>query len=74
MNTAMPSMDLRPAVVHDPLQSRVRAEFLEMPGLVLSAVQATRLFGADGAVCTTALAELVESGFLTVEGCQFRRV
>ena len=45
---------------------RIRAEYLEMPGLFLTADQIQRLCGVDQAVCETALRALVESGFLSV--------
>ena len=43
---------------------RARAEFLEMPGLTLTVMQAARLWHADGAMCTAILARLVEQRFL----------
>jgi hypothetical protein len=43
---------------------RIRAEYLEMPGLSLSAVQVQRLCGVDSALCESVLEALVESGFL----------
>ena len=45
---------------------RVRAEYLEMPGLSLTAAQIQRLCGVDQGVCETALRILVESGFLSM--------
>ena len=46
------------------LLQRIRAEYLEMPGLRLTAAQARRLWGLDGATCDAALAALVEAAFL----------
>jgi hypothetical protein len=46
------------------LIERIRAEYLEMPGLRVTTRQASRLWGADAAHCQTALEALVESGFL----------
>jgi hypothetical protein len=43
---------------------RVRAEFLEMPGLRLTLAQATRLWSLDPAVCQTIIDALVGSRFL----------
>ena len=43
---------------------RIRAEYWEMPGLKLTAVQAQRLLGLDPALCETLLGELVGTGFL----------
>jgi hypothetical protein len=44
---------------------RIRAEFIEMPGLCLSPEQVQRLCGVDGAICRSVLETLVESGFLS---------
>lgn len=44
---------------------RVRAEYLEMPGLALRCEQIQRLCGVDTAVCESVLKALVESGFLS---------
>lgn len=43
--------------------SRIRGEFLEMPGL-LSVPQAVRFWGMDLSSCRTCLDALVDSGFL----------
>jgi hypothetical protein len=43
---------------------RIRAEFLEMPGLSLTANQAARLWGMDLASIEPMLKALVDSGFL----------
>ena len=43
---------------------RLRAEFLEMPGLRLTAEQVHRLGGVERAACTLALDALVEENFL----------
>jgi hypothetical protein len=53
---------------------RIRAEYLEMPGLALTLPQAARLWGADCAVVEPLLRALVESGFLWRTGAgQFVR-
>lgn len=44
--------------------SRIRGEFLEMPGLQLSVPQAARFWGMDLSSCRTCLDALVDSGFL----------
>lgn len=44
--------------------ARIRAEFLEMPGLHLTLAQARRLWQLDEAVCRAALDELVGAKFL----------
>ena len=43
---------------------RARAEFLEMPGLQLTAAQAARLWCFDPALCSRVLETLVETRFL----------
>jgi hypothetical protein len=43
---------------------RLRAEFLEMPGLRLTASQIQRLCGIDQPTCATALDRLVDVNFL----------
>jgi DNA-binding IclR family transcriptional regulator len=47
------------------LTARIRAEFLEMPGLKLTLPQACRLWNVDDASCRHALATLAAEGFLT---------
>jgi hypothetical protein len=44
---------------------RIRAEYLEMPGLTLRPEQVQRLCGVDGTLCRSVLQALVESGFLS---------
>jgi hypothetical protein len=53
---------------------RVRAEFLEMPGLRLTCLQAKRLFGLDNETCSTLLNTLVDLEFLSrgSDGCYGR--
>jgi hypothetical protein len=50
---------------------RIRGEYLEMPGLRVTARQARRLFGLDATTCDEVLAGLLQSGFLsrTSTGC-----
>jgi hypothetical protein len=43
---------------------RAQADFLEMPGLKLTAAQASRLWCFDSALCTEVLSTLVERRFL----------
>ena len=45
---------------------RLRGEFLEMPGLRLTASQAQRLCGVDPAICKAILDALVEAKFLCI--------
>ena len=48
----------------DNVRQRIEAEFLEMPGLRLTAAQAQRLWGLDREACDALLEALVESKFL----------
>lgn len=48
----------------DEVLTRVRGEFLEMPGLRLTEPQARRLWGLDAASCEALLGALVEAKFL----------
>lgn len=43
---------------------RVQGEFVEMPGLCLTAAQAQRLWGLDREFCEKLLEALVETNFL----------
>ncbi|MEO8522295.1 MAG: hypothetical protein ABI603_13080 [Acidobacteriota bacterium] len=43
---------------------RIQGEFVEMPGLRLTAPQARRLWGLDQEVCGGLLRALVDAGFL----------
>jgi len=51
-------------IVLDDLLRRVRAEFLEMPGLRLTRAQARRLWALDEVHCEAVLAALVDARFL----------
>ena len=44
--------------------SRVRAEFIEMPGLRLTLPQASRLWGLEPSACRDVIEVLVRSAFL----------
>jgi DNA-binding GntR family transcriptional regulator len=48
------------------LLSRIRSEYLEMPGMRLTLEQAQRLCGVERTLCKSALDALVESKFLSV--------
>jgi hypothetical protein len=43
---------------------RIRAEFMETPGMRLTPEQVSRLAGVDRAVCRSVLEDLVRAGFL----------
>jgi len=47
------------------LVRRIRGEYLEMPGLRVTARQAQRLFGLNATICDEVLAGLLQSGFLS---------
>src|SRR5262245_16474455 len=51
----------------DDARERVRAEYLEMPGLHLTIDQVQRLCGIERRTCTTVLEGLVEERFLCVK-------
>jgi hypothetical protein len=48
----------------DAVADRVRAEFVEMPGLSLTVHQASRLFGLDHDICRGVIDRLVRADFL----------
>ena len=51
---------------HNTMIRRIRAEYLEMPGLRLTLEQAQRLCGVEGALCKMVLEALVDDKFLCV--------
>ena len=57
------------------LLNRVKQEYLEMPGLVLTTPQASRLWGLDLGMCEALLSKLVQEEFLsqTRSGAYLRR-
>jgi hypothetical protein len=48
----------------DEVLQRIQGEYVEMPGLRLTAAQARRLWGLEGDVCTALLESLVDARFL----------
>jgi hypothetical protein len=52
---------------HDALLTRIRGEYLEMPGLHLTLEQAQRLCGVERTLCKWALEALVETKFLCMK-------
>ncbi|MGD9905761.1 MAG: hypothetical protein AB7U83_19995 [Vicinamibacterales bacterium] len=56
-----------------PLVARVRAEYLESPGLSLTSIQARRLFGLSPGECHGVFDRLVQDGFLRSAEGMFRR-
>jgi hypothetical protein len=55
------------------LHTRIRAEFVEMPGLKLTLPQAARLFNLEQARCQRVLGALVDGGALASDGKAFVR-
>ena len=53
-----------PSPSSDGLIERLKAEFLEMPGLKLTEVQAQRLWALDALLCSALLETLVNTNFL----------
>jgi hypothetical protein len=50
-------------MIHDVVR-RARAEYLEMPGLHLTAAQAARLWGLEPPICDAVIAQLLNDAFL----------
>src|SRR5204863_9779357 len=48
----------------DPLIERLKAEFLEMPGLKLTEAQAQRMWSLDATLCSSLLETLVNTSIL----------
>jgi hypothetical protein len=60
---------------YNALMTRIRGEYLEMPGLRLTLDQAMRLFGVERTLCKPVLDALVEAKFLCVRpGGAYARV
>jgi hypothetical protein len=49
----------------DDVLQRIQGEYVEMPGLRLTAAQAQRLWGLDRSVCEQLLSALVNANFLS---------
>lgn len=49
----------------DDVLQRIQGEFVEMPGLRLTAAQAQRLWGLDRDVCDALLGALIDAKFLS---------
>jgi hypothetical protein len=69
-----PAVPLAPFSFEDLLE-RVRAEFIEQPGLRLTEAQAARLWHLDQTTCTRVLSTLTEGAFLRrgLDGRYLRR-
>jgi hypothetical protein len=55
------------------LRRRITGEFHEMPGLVVTLAQASRLFSLEPVQCERILDSLVEGGVLARDGHRFAR-
>ena len=55
------------------LHTRIRAEYLEMPGMRLTLPQAARLFNLERVLCARVLQTLVSDGTLWTNGREFFR-
>jgi hypothetical protein len=55
------------------LQSRIRAEYDDMPGLKLTLSQASRLFNVDTDTCARVLVRLIADGVLSIREESFVR-
>jgi len=60
-------------MTRDEIRARVRADYLQLPGLKLTAVQAVRLWAIDHAIAVDVLDDLVATGFLRYRGDQYAR-
>jgi hypothetical protein len=58
------ALQIREGDVMNELVGRIRAEFLEMPGLRLTVAQASRLWGLDEGACRHVIEVLVGTSFL----------
>ena len=60
--------------LHEQVLQRIRAEYLEMPGMRLKPEQVQRLCGIERSICEVVLDSLVEAKFLCVksDGCYAR--
>ena len=61
-----------PPLTHD-LDTLIRAEYLEMPGLCLTVAQAARLWNANPDDCSQMLDALTRAGFLYRSKDQYLR-
>lgn len=71
MTTWLPPADIRTPAAFEKLEHRleglvrrVKAEYLEMPGLDLTAAQAQRLWNLDAETCMSVLEALIANRFL----------
>ena len=66
--------DTTTSTIHDTdLHLRIKAEYVEMPGLRLTLSQASRLFNLERTLCERVLAGLVDQRVLSQSGGMFVR-
>ena len=73
MQREIPCAVLPDGTVDADLETRIRAEFAEMPGLKLTLPQASRLFNVERVRCERMLIGLVMDGELSNSGGSFLR-
>jgi len=73
LSMPFPQLERRDLARRAAVVRRITAEFTEMPGLVLSVKQASRLLGLDEAACERILSALEEDGLLRRRGGSFAR-
>jgi DNA-binding IclR family transcriptional regulator len=61
---SLPRVERRDLVRRAAIERRIAAEFHDMPGLVLTVAQASRLLGVDARACERILASLERNGLL----------
>lgn len=64
LGMALQRGERRDVVRREAIVRRIAAEFVEMPGLILSVPQASRLLGLEEAACERILTSLVNDGLL----------
>jgi DNA-binding IclR family transcriptional regulator len=62
----MDQSERRDLSAREALLDKIRMELRHLPGLALTAEQASRLFGIPDTVCSRLLSELVEQGAMSV--------
>src|SRR5262249_61721317 len=68
LGMALQRGERRDVVRREAIVRRIAAEFVEMPGLILSVPQASRLLGLEEAACERILTSLVKDGLLRRRG------
>lgn len=61
---SLPRVERRDLARRAAIELRIAAEFRDMPGLILTIAQASRLLGVDGHACERIMASLARDGVL----------